>query len=308
MYKQEFIPTIKIDPELCDKEGLCVLACVEDIFEQKEKKAFPNIVHPGACFSCGQCLAICPSDAITHTGLEPLETFTRATPEIKIESEQLMGFMRSRRSIRLYNQKRSVRRELIEKVIDTARYAPTGSNAQSLEHIVITNRDLMDRLAALGIELFREKATCFEQKDALSHLDPRLALRIETDIPFYKGVVSEYKAGKDPFFYQAPVLIVTHADMTITSCPVEDATIASYQMILVAQSLGLGTCYVGNLYEFGNESPEIRELLDIPPNNDILMSFVLGYPAIRFRRLVGRKTAKVRWIENEVAETLKFSY
>ncbi|MBT3388995.1 MAG: 4Fe-4S binding protein [Chloroflexi bacterium] len=297
MYKQEFIPTIKIDPERCDKEGLCVLACVEDIFEQKEKKAFPNIVHPEACFSCGQCLAICPSDAITHTGLEPLETFTRPSPETKLNPEHLIGFMRSRRSIRLYNQKRSVRRELIEKIIDSARYAPTGSNAQSLEHIVITDRDLMDRLAALGVDLFREKAARFEEEGALSHLDPRFARRIEADIPFYKGVVSDYEAGKDPFFYQAPVLVITHADMTITSCPTEDATIASYQMILVALSLGLGSCYVGNLYEFGNESPEIRELLDIPPDNDILMSFVLGYPAIRFRRLVGRKEAKVRWID-----------
>jgi hypothetical protein len=42
-------------------------------------------------------------------------------------------------------------------------------------------------------------------------------------------------------------------------------------MILVAQSLGLGTCYVGNLHEFGNESPEIRELLAIPPEKDILI-------------------------------------
>ena len=289
------LPKIEIDHEICDKEGLCVRVCVEEIFEQKERRTVPAIVHPETCFFCGQCLAICPSNAITHDGFE-MENIIPITPEMKIESDSLMGFLRARRSIREYHPKKRVRKETIEKLLDAARYAPTGSNAQSLEHIVITDRETMDRLAALSVDLYKEKIAFFQKKDALSNLDPRLARRIEADIPFYERVISEYKAGKDPFFYQAPVLIVTHADMTITSTPTEDATLASYQMMLMAQSLGLGTCYVGNLYEFGNESPPIREMLAIPPEHDILMSFTLGYPAVRFRKLVDRKKPTVRWL------------
>jgi len=289
------IPKIYINYEICDKEGLCVRVCVEDIFEQEKQKTVPVIVHPEACFFCGQCVAICPSDAITHSGFEISNTIP-ITPEMKIESDRLMGFLRTRRSIREYHPKRRVRRETIEKLLESARYAPTGSNAQSLEHIVITDREMMDKLAAFSADLFREKVALYEEKDALSNLDPRLAKRIEADIPFYKSVVLEYEAGKDPFFYQAPVLIITHADLTITSCPTEDATLASYQMMLMAQSLGLGTCYVGNLYEFGNESQALREMLEIPPENNILMSFVLGYPAVRFKKLVDRHEAKVRWL------------
>ncbi len=289
-------PRIEINHEICDKEGLCVRVCIEDIFEQKERSTVPAIVHPEACFFCGQCLAICPTDAITHSGFE-ISNVIPITPEMKIESDRLLGFLRTRRSIREYHPKRRVRKETIEKLLDAARYAPTGSNAQSLEHIVITDRAMMDKLAALSVDIFREKILHFQDENALSNLDPRLARRIESDIPFYKSVVSEYEAGKDPFFYQAPVLIITHADLTITSCPTEDATLASYQMMLMAQSLGLGTCYVGNLYEFGNESPEIREMLEIPVENDILISFILGYPAVRFRKLVDRHEPKVQWLE-----------
>jgi len=288
-------PKIVIDLETCDREGLCVRVCAEGIFERKEKGTVPGIVYPEKCSLCGQCIAVCPSDAITHSGFE-MTNFPPITPDMAVEPDRLMGFLRSRRSVRNYNRKRTVRRDVIKKILEAARYAPTGSNAQSLEHIVITDRGVMDKLAALSADLFREKVALFQTKETLSNLGPRFARRIQASLPFYKSVVAEYEAGKDPFFYQAPVLIITHADLTITSTPLEDATLAAYQMMLMAQSLGLGTCFIGNLYEFGNESQEIRELLSIPPDNEILMSFILGYPAVRFRKLVDRKQLDVRWL------------
>ncbi len=163
MCQQESTLAITINAEICDKEGLCVLTCIENIFEQSDRKTLPTIVHPEACFSCGQCLAICPSDAISHSGLEALENFPLIkSSRIKIEPERLLGFLRARRSIRTYNQKHPVLRETIEEIIDAARYAPTGSNAQSLEHVVITDRKTMDRLVALGVGLFQEKVTSFQ--------------------------------------------------------------------------------------------------------------------------------------------------
>ena len=106
----------------------------------------------------------------------------------------------------------------------------------------------------------------------------------------------DYENGKDPIFYQAPALIITHADLRITTCPLEDATLASFQMMLMAQSLGLGTCYIGNFYEIANESQLIRKLLAIPAENEILMAFTLGYPAIRFRKVVDRSKLEVQWV------------
>ena len=118
----------------------------------------------------------------------------------------------------------------------------------------------------------------------------------KADLLFYDRVISEYDAGIDTMFFQAPVVIITHADLSITSCPLEDASIASYQMMLMAQSLGLGTCYIGNFYPFANESPAIRELLAIHPENQILMTFTLGYPTIRFQKLIDRDEPEVQWL------------
>ena len=289
------IPKIEIDHKKCDREGLCVRVCAEGIFEREDKKAVPIIVHPEKCFFCGQCLAVCPSDAITHDGFE-MTNFLPVTQDMAVEPDRLMGFLRSRRSVRNYNRKRSVRRATVERLLEAARFAPTGSNVQSLEHIVINSRETMDKLASLCVDLLRQKVLLYQDEASFSNLDPRVATRIRADLPFYESLITEYETGKDPFFYQAPVLIVTHADLTITSTPVEDATLAAYQMMLMAQSLGLGTCFVGNLYEFGNESQDIRELLTIPSENDILMSLILGYPAVRFRKLVDRKQPNVQWL------------
>jgi nitroreductase/NAD-dependent dihydropyrimidine dehydrogenase PreA subunit len=289
------IPKIEIDHVTCDKEGLCVRVCADGVFEQEDRDSFPVAAHPEKCFFCGQCVAVCPGDSITHHGFD-MTNFPHHTAEMDIAPDTLIGFLRLRRSVREYNPRRPVRRETVMKLIDAARYAPTGSNAQSLEHIIINDREKMDTLALHSFNLFRKRVNLSQDGAALSALDPRTAKRIRAERPFYERVIADYEAGKDPFFYQAPVLIVTHADLTITSCPLEDATLASYQMMLVAQSLGLGTCYIGNFYEYANESQAISEILGIPPKNEILMSFTLGYPAIRFRRLIDRNEPEVRWL------------
>ena len=58
---------ITIDDDLCKKDGLCVMTCTYGIFQQEEKGTIPTIneVMREKCFRCGQCVAICPSGAIS---------------------------------------------------------------------------------------------------------------------------------------------------------------------------------------------------------------------------------------------------
>jgi len=289
------IPKIEINQETCDKEGLCVLVCMDGVYEQEDRDSFPVVAHPEKCYMCGHCIAVCPGDAITIQGMEAVN-FLPTTSEMTIEPDKLLDFLRTRRSIRIYNQKRRVRKETIEKLIEAARYAPTGSNAQSLKHIVVETRETIDALAAHCIEILKEKMIQWRDEEALSSLKPWDAKRVRADLLFYERIVAEHDAGIDTIFFQAPAVIITHADLSITSCPLEDATIASYQMMLMAQSLGLGTCYIGNFYPYANESEAIREILSIPADQEILMAFTLGYPAVRFRKLIDRNAPEVQWL------------
>jgi nitroreductase len=112
----------------------------------------------------------------------------------------------------------------------------------------------------------------------------------------FESVLEAHDVGRDDLFYDAPGVVVSHAPREGTSCPMEDATLAAFHMMLMAESLGLGTCFIGNFYELMKEDPEARELLGVPAGNDILMCFTFGYPAVSYRRLVDRKTPLVRWI------------
>jgi nitroreductase/NAD-dependent dihydropyrimidine dehydrogenase PreA subunit len=292
------IPKIEIDYENCDKEGLCIQVCPW-VYERESSDDFPTVAYPLSCDFCGHCIAVCPTGAITHHELD-MENFPQVDREPAIEADTLQQFLRKRRSIRNYNQKRKVKRGVIEKMLEAARYSPTGSNAQSLEHIVLQGRENVAELVRLTIEDFRKELKLLEKIDTQKQMDPAELKELLYWISAYKRLINDYEAGKDTLFYDAPGAIITHApgpmSVTPTPCEVEDATLASFHMMLMAEILGLGTCYIGNFYEKANESDTVRQFLGVPEENDILMAFSFGYPTVRFRRLVDRNLTKVEWI------------
>ena len=121
------MPEITIDANICKKDGLCTLACNRAVFHQEEKNTVPVIEGQERCFSCGQCVSICPAGAISHSDY-PKGTGHSIIPEYIPNYDQLLELIRSRRSKRLFKEK-TVTREVIEKVLDAARFAPTASNA-----------------------------------------------------------------------------------------------------------------------------------------------------------------------------------
>lgn len=294
-------PKIEIDYDNCDKEGLCVRVCPW-VFDRENKESLPVVAYPLSCDFCGHCVAVCPTGAITHLELD-MGNFPEVEKGSVIESGELQAFLRSRRSLRNYNQKRQVKRSVVEKMLEAARYSPTGSNAQSLEHIVLLGKESVSELVRLTIEDFRSDLKTLKGINEQTQMDPTELKEAQYWISAYERLVNDYDAGKDMLFYDAPGAIVTHApsplSTTPTPCPVEDATLASFHMMLMAEILGLGTCYIGNFYEKANESEAVREYLGVPKENDILMSFSFGYPTVRYRRLVDRNPVKVEWIGGE---------
>lgn len=289
-------PNVVINQALCDKEGLCVLVCVETVFSQKDRDSFPVAVNAEKCRVCGHCIAVCPGDSITVQGMDR-SNFKPVSSEMQIESDKLMDFLRMRRSVRNYNQKRLVRRVLVEKIIETSRYAPTAANAQALNHVLIDNREKIDVLSSQCLEIIKGNLSRWRNEEFLSSLEAEELMRVQADIPYYENLLSQAEQGKDPIFYRAPVLVVITANLRATPRSLEDATIASYQMMLMAQSLGLGTCYIGNFYTIANTSRRIREVLKLPPDQEVLIAFTLGYPAIRYQLLVDRDEPSFFWVE-----------
>jgi nitroreductase len=109
-----------------------------------------------------------------------------------------------RRSIRSY-ENRSVPIELIEKVIDAARFAPSGANLQPWKFVVIIDEELRKAI----------------------------------------GNTARFYFVKSRHVEEAPVLIAACADLKKSKWAVIDTALACQNLMLAAHAVGLGTCFVG---------------------------------------------------------------
>ena len=72
--------------------------------------------------------------------------------------EQLMDVVRNRLTSRQFNPKIAVPREHIEMVLEAARHAPSGANAQPWHYIVVTDPEVKRKIADYFVEEQRRRA------------------------------------------------------------------------------------------------------------------------------------------------------
>lgn len=65
-------------------------------------------------------------------------------------SENYLEFLRTRRSIRIFKPK-PISDELVMKILDVARFAPSAKNKQPWEFIVVKRKDLLNRLSKIHV-------------------------------------------------------------------------------------------------------------------------------------------------------------
>lgn len=267
-----------IDREKCRKDGICARTCPGRIITMDGNDGYPDMVAHGeeGCTRCGHCVAVCPHGALRHEKI-PLEGCPPVTEELKIGEAQAIQFLRSRRSIRLYEEK-PVEKEKIRELIEAARYAPTAGNMQLLEWQVLTDRKEIREIARLAVEWLRG-----ELKN-----DPRLA----QVVPYLPMIVKAWDEGYDSMLRNAPALIIASAPKIDLNGMVDVALALSY-LDLLAPVKGLGTCWAGLLQRALLSSPELREKVGIPPGHPHHYPMMLGYPAVKYRLMAGRKPPKI---------------
>ena len=271
---------LKIDESKCKKDGICVRDCSPAVIRLSEDGGFPEMVPGGEsfCLLCGHCVAVCPHGALSHEGI-PAEDSPSIAEKLVIDEAQAVQFLRSRRSIRLYQDK-PVEREKIMRLIEVARYAPTAANSQSVEWLVLTERSRIGEIAALTAEWLR---------GVLS--DPRVAAAR----PYLLRVLAAWDSGSDSILRSAPVLIVASAPKEMAFGLV-DLTLALSYLDLLAPTMGLGTCWAGLLQGALLSSSSLREAVGIPKEHPYHYPMMLGYPATKHHRLPERKPPRITFV------------
>lgn len=263
---------VNIDKKKCIGCGMCVKDCFPDNLFLNEGKAEVK----GRCMQCGHCIAVCPVNAVTISDYPMEEVKEYSKEEFSFSSDNLLNFIKFRRSIRHYKVK-PIEKEKIEKVLEAGRYTATGSNMQDVSYVVV--QDSLEELKPLVWESIYEFALAnLEEKGIIGAYAPRWVKMYE-----------EYKrGGKDLLFFEAPVLVV------VTALSPLNGGLASSSIELMANAEGLGVLFSGFIERAIKNSNEVKRFLGIT-KKEVISCMLMGYPDIIFKRTVPRKKASINW-------------
>ena len=145
----------------------------------------------------------------------------------------------TRRSIRQFKQD-PVSKDILEKLVNSARLAPSGANLQPLEFVAVDDG-----------ELKKELFSCLKWA---AYIVPE----------------GNPKPGCEPTAY---VVILVNLDIRESGYE-RDVGAAVENMILTAWEKGIGSCWIANA-----DTDRIQEMLKVPENYRIDSVLALGYPA-----------------------------
>jgi nitroreductase len=226
-----------------------------------------------------------------------MKEFIGINQSTQLETATFIRFLMERRSHRHFLKKKVPKKEL-ELLMEACRWAPTGSNVQNVEVIVYTDPAKISKLSDLAIDYFiwigervKKKIDRLEAKGKQDTQDYKMTLR---SLGLGERMSKEKKSGRDPIFYQAPVLMIFHS-ISPTSAPKDNCVLAAHTVTLTARTMGLESCFIGLLEVVAEYYPPLREELKLPPDHLVFDTMILGYPKLKFLKTVPRKPIKVRW-------------
>jgi nitroreductase/NAD-dependent dihydropyrimidine dehydrogenase PreA subunit len=269
----------------------CVAVCPSFVLDMVKAKS--EVVRGDWCIACGHCGAVCPTGAILHNGIcfdiHPKKGETAATsPEV------LELLLRERRSVRNYTSD-PVPEEVLNKILDVGRYAPTGTNSQNVHYVILTSPDRIEELRKRTIHFYDKifsRAQGWLGMLFFSLIAGRkTAEYLRDSLPKVAYANEQMKQGKDRLFYHAPVVILAHAESWDT-CSSFNCSVALYHCSLMAHTLGLGCCFNGFLSNAVNHASKIKGWLGIPSDHKCYSAMTLGFPNMKYLRLVRRDPPK----------------
>ncbi len=246
---------------------------------QMQKGDFPRSVDDAKelCIKCGHCVTVCPTGSLSHYAM-PSTQCPSVHKELLLNAEQCEHFIRNRRSIRTFKDQPVSQKDLT-KLIDMARYAPSGPNSQCVEWLVLGNRGELHRLAGIVIDWMRW----------MMENMPEIALSLRMN-----RAIKRWGSGIDGILRKTPTLVVAHAEKNNRFAPAA-CTIALTYLELAATSMGLGCYWAGYFQAAVTTFPAMIRSLGLPEGLQCFGAVMVGHPKFRYHRLPVRNTPLITW-------------
>jgi len=177
----------------------------------------------------------------------------------------------NRRSVRVYTDEQ-IRQEDLDLILQAGLYAPSGCNMQPWHFTVVQNPEL---ISELSVESKKEFA--------------------DSDNEMFRNMANNPNYN---LFYNAQTIIVVSVEESAVTAQL-DCAAATENMMLAAESLGIGACWIGLvIYLFeGKRVKEYSEKLQIPKGFKPYYALTLGYKKYDAAKPPKRREGTVTYIK-----------
>ncbi len=165
----------------------------------------------------------------------------------------ILDIVKSRRSIRKYLDK-PLQKEIIDKLIEAAKWAPSGMNEQPWGFIVVRDKTLIKELS--------------------DHSIPLIIKMIEQN-PKFERYKKRMASKNFSIFYHAPCVIIIVGKKDVFSYQY-DCAMSAQNLMLAAASVNIGSCWVGMMSVLDKDE-WFRKKFEVPENYGIVAPIALGY-------------------------------
>lgn len=288
-------PIIHFNENECVNCKLCGKVCPLNFFLMESRRCQ---LDSEDCQYCYHCYSVCPSNAINIDRTDDVIS-EKAKEEMFINTGDFKRFLSLRRSVRFFDG-RKVENKILQDIINYASYIPSGGNEHSYEFTVIQDKDVISTLKnqviafyklfnmVLNSAVLRFIVKPFLDKQSRAFLKKK-DLRIRL-----KKMFESIEYGNDPIFYNSPTIIfISSAKQTPT--PFEDSIIAGYQISLLAQTMGLGSCFVSMVQKVVNFQNKTKKLIGLGKKDTIHAVLIIGHPDVDYIRAKPIINKNINW-------------
>jgi len=287
---------ITIDNTLCKKCNVCVEICPNGIFRTDNNLTSVKSERIELCFICGQCMAACSEKAIQVLGLDYNKDFFDLPETIN----SFNALIQSRRSVRAFKDT-PIPKDMLEQIVNAISFAPPSFPPLKTEIVVVQDKQLIKKSLPYMINMYddllkglkkplikliiRRKAGPEKFQMIQNHIFPMFTIKL----PFMKN------GTEDAITRNAQGMILFHADKQSDNHKT-DIFIAIGYALLKAHSLGLGATAIDLIPPAIEKTPYLKQLFQIPEENEVVASMILGYPKYKYKRAIQRQLKSITWI------------
>jgi nitroreductase len=190
--------------------------------------------------------------------------FYKTNKEGRRYMNEVLNAIKNRRSVRTYLPTQIKQKDL-DLIIESGIYAPSGHNDQPWHFTVIQNKEILQHIS-----------------------DKSKELMVKSQIDWIKNMGLNPKIN---LTYNAPTLIIVSGNKNALS-PKVDCSAAIQNMLLAAESLHIGSVWIGLIKFFLKLENEVKKL-GIPDGYEPYYGVALGYKSLNKEMVAPKRNLNV---------------